>query len=350
MKLNVGVIGIGEDWETLHRPALKSLSDRFEVKGVCSDIAIKSRNVANDFNATQFDGFRALIQREDIDAVLCLGRDWVGALPLLAACDFGKAIYSSTTLDMDPTRAGQIKQRVEESGVAFMAEFARRHTPATIRLQELIATRLGKPKMIFCTERMTQRKATTSESLMRGCNDDGKLMLELIDWCSYIIGESPSSVQGIRHEYESGSHLPESNSSSELSGDSVSEFKLLSLGFEDEKGKASANAQIRMARLMPEDWKDAISFRRPAKVQVSCERGVAYIDSPTTIIWFDEGGQHTESLEADRPVGEQLLTLFHRAVTSLIRKTNDIEDAYRARLIVDRAYESFETSRAIRLA
>ena len=75
MKLNVGVIGIGEDWETLHRPALKSLSDRFEVKGVCSDIAIKSRNVANDFNATQFDGFRALIQREDIDAVLCLGRD-----------------------------------------------------------------------------------------------------------------------------------------------------------------------------------------------------------------------------------------------------------------------------------
>lgn len=348
MKLNVGVIGIGDDWETLHRPALKSLSDRFEVRGVCSDIAIKSRNVAKDFNATQFDGFRALVQREDIDAVMCLGRDWVGALPLLAACDFGKAIYSSTTLDMDPIRAAQIKKRVEDSGVAFMAEFARRHTPATIRLKELIATRLGKPKMIFCTERMTQRKLGGCLPSNRVNDDDAKLMLELIDWCSYIIGESPCSVQGIRHDYASGSASPDLNNASEFHEDPMSEFKLLSLGFENEEGESSANAQIRMARLMPEKWKDALSFRRPAKVQVSCERGVAYIDSPTTIIWFDEGGQHTESLEADRPVGEQLLTLFHRAVTSLIRKTNDIEDAYRARLIVDRAYESFESSKAIR--
>ena len=37
-----------------------------------------------------------------------------------------------------------------------------------------------------------------------------------------------------------------------------------------------------------------------------------------------------ESLEHERPVGEHLLTQFHRAVTSLVRKTCDLDDAYRA--------------------
>ena len=33
-------------------------------------------------------------------------------------------------------------------------------------------------------------------------------------------------------------------------------------------------------------------------------------------------------------MGEHLLTQFHRSVTSLFRKTNDLEDAYDALLIV----------------
>jgi hypothetical protein len=41
-----------------------------------------------------------------------------------------------------------------------------------------------------------------------------------------------------------------------------------------------------------------------------------------------------ESLESERPVGEQLLTQFHRAVTSLVRNTSDLEDAYRALSVV----------------
>ena len=35
-------------------------------------------------------------------------------------------------------------------------------------------------------------------------------------------------------------------------------------------------------------------------------------------------------------MGEQLLTQFYRAVTSLVRKTSDLEDAYRALCIVQR--------------
>ncbi|MDB4756604.1 MAG: Gfo/Idh/MocA family oxidoreductase [Pirellulaceae bacterium] len=330
MKLNVGLIGIGDDWENRHRPALKTLSDRFEVKGVCSDTAIKSRKVAQDFGAIQFDGFRSLIQREDIDAVLCLAKDWVGPLPMFAACDHGKAIYSSSALGLDQDRANQVKQRVEDSGVAFMAEFAMRHTPATNRLKELIATRLGQPKMIFCTERIPQSGTPNGKSI-----NTNKLLMELIDWCSYIIGEVPCQIQGSDHRFDSQGNQ--------------SEYKLVSLGYEDDRGQTIASSQISISGIIPSEWQDALGFRRPAKLQINCENGVAYIDSSSTLIWFDKAGQHTESLDADRPVGEQLLTLFHRAVTSLIRKTDDLEDAFRARRMIDVAQQCFQTGECARL-
>ena len=37
---------------------------------------------------------------------------------------------------------------------------------------------------------------------------------------------------------------------------------------------------------------EAISFRPPAELQVVCERGVAFLDLPSTLIWFDCAGRH----------------------------------------------------------
>jgi predicted dehydrogenase len=57
-----------------------------------------------------------------------------------------------------------------------------------------------------------------------------------------------------------------------------------------------------------------------------------------------------ESLESERPVGERLLMHFYRAVTSLVRKVDDLEDAYRAMTFVLAARESFEQGRRIWLS
>ena len=78
-------------------------------------------------------------------------------------------------------------------------------------------------------------------------------------------------------------------------------------------------------------------------MQVVCENGAAFIDLPSQLTWFDRAGQHFESLESDRPVGEQLLTQFYRAVTSLVRKTSDLEDAYRAVQVMLAAHVSCQT-------
>ena len=57
-------------------------------------------------------------------------------LPILAACDAGKAVYCAAALDLDFDRLRDVKERLDESGIAFMAELPRRHAPATLRLKE----------------------------------------------------------------------------------------------------------------------------------------------------------------------------------------------------------------------
>jgi predicted dehydrogenase len=84
-------------------------------------------------------------------------------------------------------------------------------------------------------------------------------------------------------------------------------------------------------------------------MQVSCMKGVAFIDLPATLVWFDDAGRHQESLESERPIGEQLLTQFHRAVTSLVRRKSDLEDAYLALQVVQQARRAHQEGRRVEL-
>ncbi|MDX1947151.1 MAG: gfo/Idh/MocA family oxidoreductase, partial [Pirellulaceae bacterium] len=64
MKLRVGIIGLGAAWETRHKPALRTLSDRYEVRAVCSEVSHLAGQAARDFQAVEVDGFRALCARD----------------------------------------------------------------------------------------------------------------------------------------------------------------------------------------------------------------------------------------------------------------------------------------------
>ena len=169
MKLKVGLIGLGDHWNTRHRAALKALSDRFEVRAVCCEIAHKAEKVAREFGAVALDGFRAMISRNDVEAVMILAPDWVGPLPILAACEAGKAVYSSVAFDIAPEQINEIRDRVTQSGVAFMAELPRRHAPATFRLKELMATRLGRPTQLFCHERLASEEQVSQRRRGKYC-------------------------------------------------------------------------------------------------------------------------------------------------------------------------------------
>jgi predicted dehydrogenase len=152
-------------------------------------------------------------------------------------------------------------------------------------------------------------------------------LVELVDWCRYVVGQEPRWVTGVRHTGGS---------------DFGPEYQMMSLDFSggSEPG-FGAIAQISCGRYFPANWREAISYRPLAALQVCCEHGIAFVDLPTTVIWFDDAGRHQESLDGERPIGEQLLTQFHRAVTSLVRKSRDLDDTCRAMAIVERAMQSF---------
>jgi predicted dehydrogenase len=282
---------------------------------------------ARDFNADAVDGFRALAEREDVDAVLVLTGQWYGALPILAACDAGKAVYCAAALDFDTEQARQIKQRVEASGVAFMAEFPRRQAPATLRLKELIATRLGRPRLLFCHQRVPTEGAGQQRGSAKSSVSRTHDLVELVDWCRYVVGQEPSSVLGLTHMAR--------NETEEI------DYEMMSLDFSGTSGPGTqTTAQISSGRYMPACWPEAVAYRPPAALQVACEDGIAFVDLPSTLVWFDKAGRHMESLDSERPMGEQMLSQFHRAVTSLVRNTSGLEDAYRAMLIVQKGHQS----------
>ncbi len=323
MKLRVGVIGLGSAWETRHRPALRALSDRFEVRAICEQVSHKAEQAAQEFNACTVDGFRALATRDDVDAILMLSPQWYGPLPILAACDAGKAIYCGAAMEIEGEQAGLVRERVQRSGIAFMAEFPRRHAPATLRLKELIATRLGRPKLLFCHCRVLARGEPTQASSHSGLHLSRitRELIELVDWCRYVVDREASSVFGVTGHLSAQSSRPD--------------YEHVNLAFGDsESPNLDVTAQISCGVYPQAIFREAVSFRRPAGLQVCCENGVAFVDLPSNLVWFDVAGRHEESLEAERPVGEQLLSQFHRSVTSLVRRPGGIDDAYKALRIV----------------
>ena len=339
MRLRVGIVGLGSQWESRHLPALRSLADRFEVRGICEQVAHLAKRAATELGAVPVDGFRALAARDDIDAILYFADQWYGATPILAACDHGKAVYSAISLPFAPDEASLLRQRVEESGIAFMAELPRRHAPATVRLKELIATRLGPPRLLFCHRRVPL-SAGSPAAAPRDRASEARDLMELVDWCRYVAGAEPTSVVSVRH--------------AETPNGETDDYQMMSLDFTPpEDGQLRPGngplAQISCGYYMPRQWEEAVGFRPPAALQVACEKGIAFIDLPSSLVWFDAMGRHQESLESERPVGEHMLLQFHRKVTSLVRAVSGLDDTLKAMQIVQAAATSQSEGRRVQV-
>ena len=156
--------------------------------------------------------------------------------------------------------------------------------------------------------------------------------MELVDWCRYLVADDPVSVFSAIHD--------QSNEDTNLF------YQMVNLEFPVcEATGAKPMAQLSIGHYIPERWSDALSFRSPPAIQVCCEKGMAFVDLPSNLVWFDDAGQHNESLEAERAVGEQMLDRFYRAVTSLIRRTTDPDDAYKAMQIAVKAHLSSKSGK-----
>lgn len=334
MKLRVGVIGLGNGWEQRYLTALRALADRLDIRAVFEPVHCRAEAVLSHWGARRFDSFQLTCRNRRIDAVIVLDTYWYGPLPVLAACDAGKAVFLGRNVRLTLEDWEVVRGRVRESGVAFMAELPRRHAPATVRLKELIATRLGAPRLVFCYDRIPlQNKAglqTRSEE-----RDFPSHAAELVDWCSFVMGRVATRVTG---------HIGRVPA-----GDDSLYFGLTIDFAEPGAAQSGPLAVIDCAHSRWNSWRESLSYRPPPALKVVCERGVAFLDLPSTLVWFDEVGQHMEPLGQELSVTESMLMLFYRQVTSLVRRMGDAEDLCRATRVVAEAQRSDAEGRRIEL-
>ena len=331
MRLRVGIIGLGCTWEHRHKPALRALSDRFEVRAVYDQVAHRAAHVAEELGCDAAEGFTAIIERRDIDAVFLLTPQWFRLQPILTCCRVGKPVYCEKALELEIDRAAELGPLIKQSGITCMVEFAGRLWPVTVRLKELLASRLGPATMVFCDLRSLNRDNGNPYTSWVEDGLSGSFLevgIRLADWCTYVLGREPTSVQAFAGHF--------------VAPEPAEDFESLLAEF-----GPGAFAQITLGRYLSARWPAAARFRRPPPLQVVAERGVAMLDPPHELAWFDVEGPHHERLESERPVGEMLAEMFYRGVAEKRGHFPTIDDDYRATQLVLEARRSHREGRRL---
>jgi predicted dehydrogenase len=324
VRLRVGVIGLGRLWEARHKPALARLKDQFQVTAVYDQVARRATIEAASIECAAVEGLNALIERPDVDVVYLLSPQWFGVHPIGLACAHKKPVYCAVPLVDDPSGLETLAEAVRSSGTLFMPEMARRFYPATLRLRELLATTLGRPRLVlgfgrlFGYDRYGQPGPTTQLSPAPLTIDPGSYLL---DWCRFIFQAEPVSVQGFGTQV-----LP-------AAADANTETDFESFTVEFAGGES---AQIGYGRYHRTPWGDASRFLPAPGFQVFAERGAAWLEMPDRIQWTDAQGMHDERLPLEPTVGEILNDQFHRMVRGDHSLAPTLQDALSvARLVND---------------
>ena len=321
VRLGVGVVGLGRLWETRHKPSLLRLRDRFRVTAVYDQVYRRAQIEADHLGCVACEGLAALVERADVDVIYLLSPQWFGLHPAYLACAAGKGVYCALPLAVDVEELELLARRVDETGICFMPEFARRCYPATLRLKELVATSLGPPRLIlghsrlFGFDRYAVPGPTTQIAPAPLVIDPGSYLL---DWCSFLMHSMPTAVSGWRCAV-----LPEEGVPGEPDFESfVATFP------------GGATAQVTYGRYHRGRWGDASRFLPASGFQVFAQRGAAWLEMPERIQWSDSGGTHEERLPLEPTVGDVLNDQFHRLVRKAHSLAPTIHDALEiARLV-----------------
>ncbi len=144
-KFGIGIIGWGFMGRT-HAHAIRSLGlfypgadFRAEVMGVCSRRLDKAREGARELGAGFYtDDYRALLARDDIDAVSICTPNENHEEMAVAAMRAGKHVYIDKPLSTDAESAERIAAVCRETGVLTQMVFNNRYLPSTMRAKQLV--------------------------------------------------------------------------------------------------------------------------------------------------------------------------------------------------------------------
>jgi len=318
----VGVIGLGRLWETRHKPSLARLADRFQVTAVYDQVFRRAEIEASQIRCAACEGLRSLVERPDVDVIYLLSRQWFGVHPIRLACETGKPVYCALPLADELDELEDLARLVEQSGIVFMPEFARRCYPATLRLKELLATDLGPPRLVvghsrlYGFDRYAMPGPTTQIAPAPLSIDPGSYLL---DWSCFVFQALPVKLQGFRCQV-----LPVRDA-----GSQDSDYESFVATFAQ-----GAMADISYGRFQRASWGEASRFLPTPGFQVFAERGAAWLEMPEKIQWSDAKGTNEERLPLEPTVGDVLNDQFHRLVLGVHSLAPTIREALEiARLV-----------------
>ena len=148
-RLRIGIIGLGRRWRR-YRSALHDLRDRLTVRAVCDQRPVRAERAAREVGCAAAAGPTDLLDRDDVEAVLLLNAQWFGLWPIEQAARVGKPVFCAVPLATDEAHADDVARRVREAGLPVMAAPAPALSPAVTRLRDLLASRLGVPRLVRC--------------------------------------------------------------------------------------------------------------------------------------------------------------------------------------------------------
>jgi predicted dehydrogenase len=308
--LQIGLIGLGPEWQHRFRPALERLSKRLQVRSVYATAESQAEQAAAELECDVAPGVVALIEREDVRAVLILETDWRADVPIWIACQLGTPAFLAARLANRFYRT-DLQRRAADAGVTLMPGLGHRYTPATSRLKELIATQLGRPLAIEIVAGSPNQGPDDGADPRAAARD---VFAAAIDWCINLVGTLPAAI------------LPINGSAGTAQQYDV-EFRRPSAGGD----AARARIQIQRETLLEVSTNSASTNPVFQQVRIQCAKGEAVLEQPCTINWEVEGERVAESLTSDRSDVEVMLDHFTRRVLGGLIPVPTLEDVQRAR-------------------
>jgi predicted dehydrogenase len=288
MRLRIGVIGLGRRWRR-YRSLLARLHEHVEVRVVCDQIAHRADIEARQFHCTAAAGPVELLERPDIEAVLMLDAQWYGLWPLEYACQTSKPVLCAWSPASDESRADDLRQRIQSSGLRVLMALPTLLAPATRHLRELLTHRLGQARLV--------RADWCAAPLPAGGDLLGDAaVLPLLAGCAWLLDDVPRSVWTVN-------------------GGNAS-YVTLVLRFGCDR-----LAQVNL-------WTAAVG-RTPTRFEVIAEAGTATAELPRRIRWRDEDGQHAQHLPP-RSAEQSSLERFILSLRAGQPLQPSFEDAYQA--------------------
>ncbi|QDT56393.1 hypothetical protein Pan44_44470 [Caulifigura coniformis] len=279
--LPIGLIGAGAEWDAVWCPAF-SLVSRLVVKSFYDPIGVRGERVAESHDWPGASGVRQLLMPPRLKGVVVLDAGWLG-----------NWVVQQADQQRIPVLVSPRESSVELLGQAFhnatgetliQPELRRRYTPATMRVRELTATRLGAIRSLSI-ELPSASPLTVSQ------------WAEAIDWCRFVV---QSGV--IRSEF-----FPEQ--------------QVLRVAFRKQYDEKPVEAALSWSRteappLYPADF----------SAELICQNGVAIVTGGRRVRWKAEEDEGDEELSDDRSSAMVQLDLFARRLAGGLVPVPSLED------------------------